>query len=200
MSTSLLPLSTFIHVEFCRSTKETFNMLTVPKLPSTVKSKTPPVAWNCDILCIASSWLKRDVQVLYKAQYLWWRPQTLFRRYTTLLSRVHGSAQLSCVCVVSNVWCSCQILPVCFVLELCFGMRVVTYCCVSRSPLFIVQGLLTFCLRPKNAEPSISLPCSQVSPLGMWGDVRRVRECTEFGVQVKVKFPLTLHDLKFAEA
>lgn len=198
MSTSLLPLSTFLHVEFCRSTKETFNMLkTVPKLPSTVKSKTPPVAWNCDILCIASSWLKRDVQVLYKAQYLWWRLQTLFRRYTTLLSRVQRSCR---ACVMSNVWCSCQILPVCFVLELCFDMRVVTYCCVSRSPLFIVQGLLTFCLRPKNAEPSISLPCSQVSPLGMWGDVRSVRECTEFGVQVKVKFRSTLHDLQFAEA
>lgn len=104
MSTSLLPLSTFLHVEFCRSTKETFNMLkTVPKLPSTVKSKTPLVAWNCDILCIASSWLKRDVQVLYKAQYLWWRTQTLFRRYTTLLSRVHGSAQLSCVCGVKRL-------------------------------------------------------------------------------------------------
>lgn len=113
MSTSLVLLSTFIHVGFYRPTKETFNVLifflwlrgsskAVPKLPSTVGSKTPLVAWNYDILCIASSWLKRDVQVLYKAQYLWWRPQTLFRRYTTLLSRVHGSVHLSYVCSVKR--------------------------------------------------------------------------------------------------
>lgn len=42
--------------------------------------------------------------------------------------------------IVSNVRCACQIVPICFVLALCFDMRVFTFCCVLGSR-FIVQVL-----------------------------------------------------------
>lgn len=52
-----------------------------------------------------------------------------------------------------------------------------------------------FACTRKMRNPALeSLPCSQVSPFGMWDSVRRVHEYTD--VSVKVKFRSTLHDLR----